>query len=52
MLQNLPVLTVPQEQVHAPDGAGAGLPHSEQNLPVLTVPQEQVQLFAAEAGCI
>ena len=36
-LQNLPVLVVPQLQVHPP--AGLGLPHSPQNLPVLAVPQ-------------
>ena len=38
--QNLPVFTVPQEQVHSADGFG--LAHSEQNLPVFTVPHEQV----------
>lgn len=41
LAQNLPLLTLPQEQVHSP--AGLGEPHSEQNLPVFTAPQEQVQ---------
>ena len=37
LAQNLPLLTLPQEQVHSP--AGLGEPHSEQNLPVFTAPQ-------------
>ena len=48
MEQNLPVFTVPQEQVQLP--AGFGDPQLEQNLPVFTVPQEQVQESPAGAA--
>ena len=44
--QNLPVLTLPHEQVHSSE-TGFGLPHSEQNLPILPFfPHEQFQLSA------
>ena len=45
LAQNLPLLTLPQEQVHSP--AGLGEPHSEQNLPVFTAPQAH---FYSPAG--
>ena len=41
-MQKLPVLTVPQLQVHSA-GAGFLFPQFMQKLPVLTVPQLQVQ---------
>jgi hypothetical protein len=53
--QNLPVLTLPQAQVHSArwtDTGGGGiagreLPQLTQNLPVLILPQAQVQVPAA-----
>ena len=45
LVQNLPVLTAPQEQVHCAE-AGLGEPQLVQNFPVLVAPQEQVQLSA------
>ena len=50
--QNLPVLTMPQEQVQLWLLSGFGCPHAEQNLPVLIVPQEQVQPWLLSGfGC-
>lgn len=37
--QNLPVFSVPQEQVHVASEAGFALPQFWQNLPVFSVPQ-------------
>ena len=47
LLQNFPLFTCPQLQVHSLEGAG--FPHSLQNFPVFTCPQLQVQLPAV--GC-
>ena len=41
LAQNLPLFTVPHEQVHS-SLAGLGWPHSAQNLPVFTAPQAHV----------
>ena len=55
-VQNLPLFTVPQEQVQ-PSAAASGFfePHWVQKLPVFTAPQVQVQpgpaAFAGWAGC-
>jgi len=50
--QNLPILTMPQEQVQLWLLSGFGCPHAEQNLPVLIVPQEQVQPWLLSGfGC-
>lgn len=49
-VQNLPLFTVPQEQLHPSAGIGLGAPHSVQNFPVFPVaPQLQSQPDAI--GC-
>jgi len=40
-VQNLPVFSVPQEQIQP---AGLAFPHSGQNFPEASVPQEQIHL--------
>ena len=48
--QNLPLFTVPQEQVQPSVSTGLGLPHSGQNLPLTVAPQEHFHALVGVAG--
>lgn len=49
-MQNFPLFTVPQEQVHPSVSAGLGEPHWVQNFPVAVAPQLHRQALAAGWG--